>query len=75
MSRHKAPCLYCGESYEFIAGVHFKREDHFGGSNAFQRYKTWVAEEYDIDPSHEVFSTPGALTRPKDFTKYDHLFE
>ena len=75
MSRKEAPCLYCGESFGFISGTHFKREDHFGDSNAFKQYKAWVAEEYDIDSDHELFHTPGALTRAEGFEQYEHLFE
>lgn len=75
MAQQEATCLYCGESYEFLSGTHFKRDDHFGGSNAFKRYKDWLAGEYDIDSEHEVFHTSGALTRGKDFEQYEHLFE
>jgi|AntDeeMetagen134_2_1112570.scaffolds.fasta_scaffold02471_2 DICT domain-containing protein len=73
VTRKEAPCLYCHESYEFVAGMHFKK--HFSGSNAFDRYKEWVAEEYGIDPDHEVFHTSGALTKPEDFEEYEHLFD
>lgn len=72
MTRTEVPCLYCHETYEFLAGRHL--QTHFGDSNAFDRYKEWVADEYDVDPDHEVFRTPGALTRPTDFEEYEQLF-
>lgn len=75
MAKQEVPCLYCSESFEFVSGTHLKRQDHFSDSNAFERYKKWVADEYDIDRSHEVFHTPGALTRPEDFERYEHLFK
>lgn len=75
MIKKEARCLYCNETFEFVAGVHFKRQDHFGDSNAFEQYKEWVAEEHNLDPTHDVFHTPGALTRPEDFEKYEHLFK
>jgi len=74
MTRKEAPCLYCGESFEFVAGVHFNRDDHFGDAAGFESYKDWVAKEHDLDRNHEVFHTPGALTRPADFEKYEQLF-
>lgn len=72
MGRKEAPCLFCEETFEFVAGSHLK--SHFDGPDAFESYKEWVAEEHKIDPAHEVFSTPGALTRPEDFETYEHLF-
>jgi|AntRauTorcE11898_2_1112593.scaffolds.fasta_scaffold190023_1 hypothetical protein len=72
MTRSEAPCLYCEETFEFLSGMHLKT--HFDGANSFERYKEWVAQEHGIDPSHEVFETPGALTRGEDFEEYAHLF-
>lgn len=74
MPRSVVPCLYCGAPFVFLTGKHLRREDHFDGDDVFDRYKEWVAEEHDIDPDHEVFETPGALTRPEHFEEYEHLF-
>lgn len=74
MAEKKARCLYCNNAYEFIAGSHLRRDDHFGDSNAFEQYKQWVANEFGLPFEHEVFDTPGALTRPNDFARYEHLF-
>lgn len=71
----KIECLYCREPHDFLAGTHFKREDHFDSpQGAFDRFKDWVAEEYDLDRDHEVFRTPGALTSPDGFDEFKHLF-
>lgn len=75
MTRNHVPCLYCGESFEFLTGGHLQRGDHFGDGDGFNRYKAWLVDEHDIDPDHEVFRTPGALTRPTDFTQYEALFQ
>jgi len=73
MSDKEVPCLYCGKTYEFVTSGHLKT--HFDDSNAFEEYKDWVANEYDLDRSHDLFHTPGALTRPVDFSENKHLFK
>ncbi|MFC6953542.1 hypothetical protein [Halorubellus litoreus] len=73
MAQKEAPCLYCDETFVFVAAAHL--ETHFGDSNAFNRYKEWLADEHGIDSNHEVFHTPGALTRAEDFEDYKHLFD
>ena len=73
MGTKQASCLYCGETYEFVTSGHLKT--HFGDTNAFEKYKDWVANEHDLDRSHDVFHTRGALTKPADFNENKHLFK
>ena len=58
-----------------MAGTHLQRDDYFGDSDALARYKEWIAEEHGLANGHEVFHTPGALTRPEDFELYEDLFK
>ncbi|WP_435317114.1 hypothetical protein [Haloarchaeobius sp. TZWSO28] len=73
MAKKEGPCFYCHETFEFVASAHLKT--HFGDSNAFEEYKDWLSEEHGVDRDHEVFHTPGALTRPEDIEKYKDLFK
>lgn len=74
MTSTKIRCLYCDEPYDFISGTHIKT--HFGDvENSFERFKDWVAQTYDLDRDHEVFQTPGALTRRDTHREYKHLFD
>ena len=69
-------CLYCDEPHDFLPGKHFRREDHFESRDgAFERFKDWVADEYDLDRDHDVFQTPGALTSPDGFDQFRDLFQ
>lgn len=74
MASKEIHCLCCKEPYDFVSGKHIKT--HFGNrEDSFEAFKDWVAETYDLDRTHEVFHTPGALTRPETHEKYKHLFK
>lgn len=75
------PCLLCdpqmrGEPcLEFINGGGHLKAHSASEPRKLDKYQEWVAEEYDLDPDHEVFQNPRALTGKTRFWEYAHLFK
>lgn len=79
MTSKFVPCLVCDPELrrdpeiEFLNHLHMQAHAPDEPSD-FGEYKEWVAEEYDFDLDHPVFREAGALTMPKVFETYEHLF-
>jgi|GEM_PF-5922644 len=79
MATKFVPCLVCDPKLRRKPEIEFLHPKHHKTHNPglpqdHDSYLKWVAEKYEIDPEHAVFEQ-GALTKPNEFKKHEHLFE